>query len=201
MEANQKKEPEKKRFKTSRLNKVEEAWRDEARAVRINAGVSLDCKPWTQRPGVRLRGITPTERNLEMIDIQYICQNDRLKNSAPADAEEFWMPNQQIVKGLACDQSQNPNVLKKSSGKFQGHGCNSEWYFFPRDSVIFPVESFFGFGYDKSDIHDSEVTEEELQDLIGEAVTAPCLSKFMMCTILSAEIPGLWAARPTTSRV
>ena len=72
-------------------------WKERSLAARRELGISPGHNPWTEQKSVRLRGLSGTEREKDVLNIAF----------AQALAHHPDVSAKDLVKGLWCDVSQN----------------------------------------------------------------------------------------------
>ena len=67
------------------------------------------------------------------------------------------------------------------------------WYSFGRDRTLLPEErmAILGHGH----CRDHNLTEKDMQSLVGEAMAAPNLAVVLYSVIVGADLPKFWSAR------
>ena len=132
-------------------------WKERSADVRFKYGLPAQSFGWTGRPGVRLRGLACTARQVDVINVCFAraCQLEPVK------------PVSEIVRGLFCNPGQGVDRLPLSRGPAT-YGSNLEQYSFEVDAVLSAGANLRSAGWPRHVMPLELYSEADLQSLAGD---------------------------------
>jgi len=155
-------------------------WQIESKVVREALSLSPTAMPWSEMPGVQLRGIQGLPRELDVINLVWArtCAERQLE-----------LTDRSGAAGLFCDLSQS--VYRARSRDYVATQLTkSKKYSYELDRCLMACDmlGIMGFPHDYLDI----MSEDQAKSLIGEAVAAPVMGCVVWAMLGFIQSPGLW---------
>lgn len=118
----------------------EDIWRRNSHRVRTEIGVPRESSPWSDRPSVHLRGVTPCARQFDLVNLAFEARSRDAKGAACFD---------DIVDNLWVDLSQT--VLRRPwASHVRSFRCRGHLYSFKADRCLDGADSMRLLGWPAS---------------------------------------------------
>ena len=159
-------------------------WKENSAAIREALKLPTDSSPWTQRPGIRLRGVPKLPRYIDCLDITYAQHCTR--QDIPID--DFEAGSKGLWRDISQDISRN---ITGHNNIRSTRTTNTLNYCFARDRLECTTESLMALGYD-SDISFGTLDARHMRDLAGEGQALPATAAMLYAIALEVDFAGMW---------
>ena len=144
--------------------------------VRDSLGLPAESRPWTQLPGVKLRGMDMTERARDVVDCAFAAARRRRPMGTPLATiiKDLWVNPSQSVKRRPWSMNGPPTVVTSSAV-----------YSFHSDCTLSGDAHLRALGFPSGTSNVGEFSEAQLRDLAGECYSVPSITSLTYAVYLN----------------